>query len=387
MRDNNMNNSSSIGTRRQYLKYTGAAITGTALAGCSGDGSDGGGGDGDSDGGATTSSGDLEQVRMVLSPFGFAGIIYDQMLNATDRLDNKMEEAGYTVEAKESWEGSALFAAGGPDFADMSPIEAATLGAERDLELATNARMTSFFIGVLIKNNGPYDPETTGGIASSVQSIANEGKFAIGGWGGGDVHAYQLVMPERYGLEFGEQNSDFTVVTADYFALPGLVNDGEAAATSTAPHYGAAPMFASDSPSLEALFYSSDLLQEMGFGPSMLNSWVCTQSFADENPEAVRALVGAWQETVEDFHDRPYELATNETYMEMLAVENESQAEWLIDWGVKNEYGYDTPVLYQDATLTEERIENERTFIGKSADLGNIPSDWDDHLTFRTVDP
>lgn len=380
-----MNHDALPSTRRQYLKYAGAAVTGTALAGCSGDGGSGDGGSGD--GGATPDSGDLEQVRMVLSPFGFAGIIYDQMLNQTNRLSNRMEDAGYTVEAKESWEGSALFAAGGPDFADMSPIEAATLGAERDLELATNARMTSFFIGVLVKNGGPYDTDTTGGIEASLQKIAEQGKFAIGGWGGGDVHAYQVIMPERYGMEFGEETSDFTVVTADYFALPGLVNDGEAAATSTAPHYGAAPMFVGDSPSLTSLFYVSDLFSEMGLGPSMLNSWVCTQSFADENPEAVRALVGAWQDTVEDFHSRPYELATNDAYMEMLAVENEQQAEWLVDWGVNSEYGYGQQVLYEDATLTEDRIENERAFISTSADLGNIPSDWDEHLTFRTVEP
>jgi hypothetical protein len=381
-------------SRRRYLKYTGAAIAGTSLAGCSGDGSSGGGsgGSGGSDGssgsdGAATSGQDLEEVRMVLSPFGFAGIIYDQMINATDRLSSRMEDAGYDVKAQESWEGSALFASGGPDLADMSPIEAATLGSERDLNLATNGRLTSFFIGPLVKNGGPYDTDTTGGVEASVNKIANQGKFGIGSWGGGDVHAYQLVFPERYGLAFGENQSDFEVVTADYFALPGLVNDGEVAAVSTAPHYGAAPMFAGDSPDLDALFYTSDMLQEMGYGASMLNSWVCTQEFADSNPGAVEAVVGAWQETVSDFLSRPYELATQDAYMEMLAAENEQQARWLIDWGVKNEYEYNTPVLYEDVTFTEDRIANERNFIGASADAGHIPSDWDDHLEFRTVEP
>lgn len=381
-----VNDSSS---RRRYLKYTGAAIVGTSLAGCSGDDSDGSeSSDGNSGSdGATTSSQDLETVRMVLSPFGFAGVIYDQMINATDRLSSRMEEAGYQVEAQESWEGSALFASGGPDFADMSPIEAATLGSERDLNLATNGRMTSFFIGPLVKNGGPYDTSTTGGLEPSINKISNQGKFGIGSWGGGDVHAYQIIFPERYGLAFGENQSDFEVVTADYFALPGLVNDEEVAAVSTAPHYGAAPMFVGDSPDLEALFYTSDMLQEMGYGASMLNSWVCTQEFAESNPGAVKALVGAWQATVSDFLSRPYELATQDAYMEMLAVENEEQARWLIDWGVKNKYDYNTPVLYEDVTFTEERIANERNFIAASADAGNIPGDWDDHLEFRTVEP
>lgn len=390
--------SSKTRTRRQYLKYTGAAIASSSIAGCSGNGgsgsssgsgnSDGSGssGDGGSDG-ATTSKKELEKVRMVLSPFGFTGIIYDQMINQTDRLSSRMEDAGYTVEAKESWEGSALFAAGGPDFSDMSPLEAATLGSERDLNLVTNARMASFFTGWLVKNGDPYDTENTGSVKSSVQKIAEQGKFAIGSWGGGDVHAYQLIMPERYGLQFGENKSDFEVVTADYFALPGLVADGKVAATSTAPHYGAAPMFASDSPTLEALFYVSDLLKKMGYGSSMLNSWVCTKEFAAQKPEAVQALVSAWQETVDDFVSRPYELATQKKYMEMLAAKSKQQARWLIDWGVKNKYGYNTPVAFEDATYTDKRIEQEKKFIGTSAEKGYIPSDWDEHLEFRKVTP
>ena len=364
--------------RRRYLKFTGGAITGSALAGCTGDGEGGGGT-------TTTSKQELETVRMVLGPFGIAGIIYDQMLNATDRLSDRMEDAGYTVEAKESWEGSAVFASGGPDFTDMSPIEAATLASERNLNLATNARMTSFFTGWLVENGGPYDSDATGGLEASVQKIAEEGKFAIGSWGGGDVHGYKVITPERFGPKFAQNESAFDIVTADYFALPNLVEDGEVAAVSTAPHYGAAPMFATDPPALEALFYTSDMLSEMGYGTSMLNSWVCTQQYADENPSAVKALVGAWEETVQDFFSRPYELATKEKYMEMLAAENEKQAKWLVDWGIKNKYDYRTPVLYEDATLTDERIQKEKKFISASEKKGFIPSDWTDRLEFRTV--
>jgi len=366
--------------RRRYLKFTGGAITGTALAGCTGNGEGGGGT-------TTGSKQDLDTVQLVLGPFGIAGIIYDQMLNATDRLSNRMEDAGYTVEAKESWEGSAVFASGGPDFTDMSPIEAATLAAERDLNLATNGRMTSFFTGWLVKNDGPYDSDTTGGLKASVQKIAEEGKFAIGSWGGGDVHGYKVITPERFGPRFAQNESAFDIVTADYFALPNLVEDGEVAAVSTAPHYGAAPMFAPDPPVLDALFYTSDMLSKMGYGTSMLNSWVCTQQFADENPGAVKALVGAWEETVQDFVSRPYELATKEKYMEMLAAENETQAKWLVDWGVKNKYDYETPVLYEDATLTDERIQKEKKFISASEKKGFIPSNWNDRLEFRTVSP
>lgn len=373
--------------RREFIRYAGAAVAGTSVAGClgGGQGDNGDGGD-DGAGGTATKSPEPQVVRMILSPFGMTGIIYDQMLNKTNRLENRMNDAGYTVEAKESWENVALFAAGGPDFGDMSPIEAATLGSERDLKLATNGRMVSFFPSPLVKNGSPYDVDETGSAEATIQKIANEGKFAIGSWGGGDVQAYRVMMEDRFGLRFAEEGSDFEVVTADYFALPGLAADGEVAAISTAPQYGAAQLFASDPPVLEEVFWTADLMRDMGFGTGVLNSWVTTQEFADDHPKAVEAVVGAWEETVQDFNSRPYELATKSEYMEMMAAQSEEQARWLVDWGVKNEYSYDTPVLFEDATFSDERIEGERQFISRSAELGFISSDWDDHLEFRTVD-
>lgn len=71
--------------------------------------------------------------------------------------------------------------------------------------------------------------------------------------------------------------------------------------------------------------------------------------------------------------------------MEMLAVENEQQAEFLIDWGVENEYSYETPVLYEDISYSEEQIDQERSFIDRYAELGEISTDWSDRLEFRTV--
>lgn len=357
------------GSRREFLKFTGTAAVGSALAGCTG----------------ITGSGDDQEVGIVMSPFGFAGIIFDQMLEETDRLESRMEEAGYTINAQESWDEAALFAAGGPDFADLAPIEAAQLATERELDLTVTARTVSYFTGFITKAGGAYDTETTGDLESSIRKIADEGEVAIGSWGGGDVLAYRVLMDDMYDLRFSEENSDFEVVTADYFALPDLAADEEAAAVSTAPHYGAAPMFAGDDPDLTGLFWASDMLEEAGYGRSALNTWACRQSFADENPEAVDALVSSWEDTVADFLDRPYELATQEKYMEMLAVENEQQAEFLIDWGVENEYSYKTPVLYEDISYSEEQIDQERSFIDRYAELGEISTDWSDRLEFRTV--
>lgn len=360
---------SSNRSRRRFLKQAGAAATATALAGCSG----------------ILGSQEDSEVGIVISPFGFAGVVFDQMLEETNRLENRMSDAGYTIKAQESWDEAALFAAGGPDFADLAPIEAAQLATERDLDLAVTARTASYFTGFITKSGGPYDTDTTGDLESSIQKIAEEGQVAIGSWGGGDVLAYRVLIEDLYGLQFTEEDSDFEVVTADYFALPDLAADGEAAAISTAPHYGAAPMFVGENPELTGLFWSSDALNEAGYGQSALNTWTCKQEFAENNPEAVSALVSSWEETIADFYERPYELATQEKYMEMLAVENEQQAEYLIEWGVENQHSYDTPVLYEDITYSEQRIEEETSFIDRYAELGEISADWNDSLEFRTV--
>lgn len=383
--------------RRSFIKTTGTAAVALGLAGCSGGSSSGGssddsgssgesGSDGDSSNtGTTTSQQELQEVRLTVSPFGFDGIIYDQMVNKTNRLENRMNDAGYTATSKESWENAALFAAGGPDFTNIAELEAASLAAERDLQLATVGQTISNFVGWITRTGNRFDPEESGSLKNSVELIANEGRLGIGSWGGGDVPAEKVILQDQYGLSLDEDQGDFDVVTADYFALPQLVTEGEVAAVSTAPQYGAPSPFMGDDPSLKGLFWIADMLDELGYGPRAINGWTTTQQFVDENQRAVEAIVRAQEETVSDFLGRPYELSTQDTYMEYITAGNEDQAQFLVDFCVKNEYSFESSLVYEDVALDQETIEKQTQYLDRAAELGTIPENWGEFLNLVNI--
>ena len=380
--------------RRSFIKRAGVGVSALAVAGCQGDGGDGGGDGGstettdggDETDGTATSTEELEQVNMIFGPGGFTGIIYDQMINKTNRLENRMNDAGYTVKAQESWEGAALFAAGGPDFSDIAGLEAATLANERELELVTFGKTIANFVGWITRTGSAYDPDESGSVQASVENIASDGKVAIGSWGGGDIPAEKVMMKDQYDLSFDEDSGDFEVVTADYFALPGLVVDGEVATVSTAPQYGAAQYFVGDDPALKGIFWNADMLDEMGYGPRPINGWTTTQQFRDENTGAVKALIGAWEETVADFLSQPYEYATQEPYMEAITAQNEKQAEFLVEFCIENKHSFNSPLMYETVSLSEEDIQQETDYINRAAELGQVPSGWDEYLELASVD-
>jgi hypothetical protein len=363
-------------------------VSALAIAGCQGDGGSGGdGGDGGSSGnGTATSSQDLEEVNMIMSPGGFTGIIYDQMINKTNRLENAMNEEGYTVNAQESWENAALFAAGGPDFSDIAGLEASTLASERELELVSFGQTIANFVGWITRAGGQFDPDESGSLEESLNLIADEGKVAIGSWGGGDIPAEKVILEDQFDLSFDEDGGDFEVVTADYFALPGLAEDEEVAAISTAPQYGAAGQFAGEDPTLKGLFWNADMLDQMGYGPRPINGWTTSQEFLDQNPGAVKALVAAHEETVADFLSQPYEFATTEPYMEFITAQNEEQAQYLIDFCIENEYSWKTPLMYETVSLDQEAIDLETEYINRAAELGDVPNNWQEYLELVNVD-
>lgn len=385
-------NNSSRASRRSYLKRAAVSVSAIALAGCTGNGDGGSGGDSgsgsdgsDGSNGTMTDSQDLQEVNMILSPGGFTGIIYDQMINQTNRLENRMNEEGYTVNAQESWENAALFAAGGPDFSDIAGLEATTLASERELNLVTFGQTISNFVGWITRAGSRFDPDNSGGIEQSLNLLAEEGRLAIGSWGGGDVPAEKIILEDRFDLTLDEDQGDFEVVTADYFALPQLAADEEVAAISTAPQYGAASFFLPDDPTLKGLFWNADMLDEMGYGPRPINGWTTTRDFVDANPGAVRALVDAHEETVADFLSRPYEIATTEQYTEFLTAQNEEEAEFLVDFCIENEYSWQSPLMYETVSLSETTIEEETRYINRAAELGDVPSDWQDYLELINV--
>ena len=376
--------------RRAFLKTAGVAgaIGISALSGCSGSGGNGGGGSGGN--GGTTGSGnsELTEVNITMAPEGFQAIVMDHIVKDTDILAKQMEEEGYKPNVQKSFEGAALFASGGPNFSTMSSLEATRLAAERDQELAINAKMAPMFMGWFVKNNGPYDPKKTGGVQASIDKLAQDKKanVGIGSWAGGDVPAEAIAMKEVYGHNFTQDKNDFSVTTADYNAIPQLINKGTLAAGSSSPVHGGAPYLVTDPPKVTNLFYTAEALTKAGVGLPMLNNWTTRKKFAEENSGAVRALVQSWRTGMEWFFKNPMKIVTEDKeHLEQLGVENKRQAEYLVKWGITLELDNKYPFVYKDIAVDDKYIKQDKNFLSSAQEMGFVPDGWQDRLTYRKV--
>ena len=370
-------------SRRNFLKKVGAASgasVAASMAGCTG----GGGGDGDGDGGTAmgTPTEELQEVRITLGPEGFAGIVTDYITNQTSVLQDRMGENGYTATVQQTFEGSALFAAGGPDFANFSTIEAATLGPEREIELAVTARVAANWIGFWVKPDTPY---AVGGDALEAfrRFSENDATIGVGSFAGGDVPAYKVIAAMA-DLNFSEETDDFDIRTADYFALGQLVVDGQLDAGSTGPALAMVEP-AMNGEVVPSFYIANFLADQEGFGAPDLNNWVVTQEFLEENRGAVEALVQAWHEGAAWLHDDPIGIVTEEENMEKIGAETEAQAEYLAEWGITLEQGLDHAEIYEDNEVTDAFIEQDTNFLNSAAELGTLPSDWEDWVAYEKI--
>ncbi|PSP79349.1 hypothetical protein BRC81_05010 [Halobacteriales archaeon QS_1_68_20] len=311
-------------SRRAFLAGVGAAVGSTA--GCL-------------DSLRGSSNGDDDTLRLVMAPGEFQGVVVDHIGGKNGVLQEKLDEVGYDLELEMTWDDVTLFASDGHDVGSMNAVEAAQLGAERDRELAVFGRA-------------------------------------------GDVPPYSLIA-SRNDLSFGDSGGDFEVVTADYFALGDLTVDGEVDVASTGPLLGIVDQARGGE--LANAFYISDYLAEQGFSIPSLAMWVCPQSYLEDHRPAVEALLEAYQEGVDWLYDNPYDASKQEDYMEMLGVENESQAEWLVDWGLKTTKSLDTPVMWKDVGLPDSYIQGQESYLDRAAEHDVAPSDWDDHLSFHSL--
>jgi hypothetical protein len=389
-----MTNSNPNPTRRRFLTAAGVGAAGL-LAGCTGgsgggDGGDDGSGSGSGSGsGATTDSGELTQVNITLAPAGFQGIMMDYITDDTDVLASELSASGYTPNVQRSWEGAALFASGGPDISTMSSLEAARLGAEREIDLTVFARVAPMFKGMWVQRGGEYDPETTGSAQATMDKVVEDGaQVGIGSWAGGEIPAYMAGIESEFGHPFSQEASSFNVVTADYAAIPQLVDDGNLAIGDASPVHGVSRQLDEDgTPTLTQVFNGAALLEAAGIGIPQLNSLTTNTPFLEENRGAVEGYLRAWHRGMEWLFEAPMDrvLEDRERHFEQLAVETEAQAQYLVDWGVNMTLDNEYPYNYEDQELTDGFIEQDRGFIERTVELGVTPEGWDEYVTHETL--
>lgn len=402
---------SETSTRRRFVKAAGISSVGFAagLAGCTGgggggggDGADGGGGDGGDGGGgdggggdggdggggtpATTAAQELTELNITMAPSGFQGIIMDHIVSDTNILANELESRGYAGNLQKSWEGAALFASGGPDFSTMSTHEATRLGVERSMDLVCVAKLAPLFMGWWVSKGGPYDMEDDQAAVDKI--VDGQAPVAVGSWAGGDIPGYSMVANEAYGYDFSQENSDFRIVTADYGSIPQLIVNGEAATGGTSPVHGIArELDDTGEPTLRPLFIAGRRLEELGFGVPPVNNWTTTQEFWDNHAEGVKGFMTAYAKGNQWWFEAPMERirSDQQAHLEQLFLDNMTQAEFLIKWGITNELEGGYPIIYSDIELTDEYIQQDRSYLEKAHSAGFVPDGWQDRLSYQQV--
>lgn len=374
-------------TRRGLMKKAaglGAAGLVGSAAGCTG-------GDGGSDGGG----GSTKTVRLLMAPDSFMGIIFKEFQDDTNTFEQYYEDAGLNLEVAESWEGAAIFTAGGADFESFGSLEAAIIGGEREIPLACNADLVPVFLECYTQQGTPYDPAEHGGgdagIAAAIdQQVEDQEPVGHNGWGGGTTPSGKMVYQSRWGYTWSEETdqTDIPTQVVQFFAMAKLLNQGELMLGINSPEHGMSPFMKSPT-DLTSVFQLGAELEKEGFGIPQLNAWTSSQEFASEYPEAVEALVQGYQEGVDWLFSDPIGIIVgNEDRMDMLGMENEADVTFLVEWGIKlsdpGPWENDLPPQWEDTEITDEFIEADTNFLNAVTDAGMIPA-WEEFLDYRKV--
>lgn len=388
-------------TRRGLMKKAagvGAGAMVASTAGCTGDGGgDGGdgGGDGGDGGGSDGGGGSTKTVRLLMAPDSFMGIIFKEFQDDTDTFEQYYEESGLNLEVAESWEGAAIFTAGGADFESFGSLEAAIIGGEREIPLAVNANLVPVFLEVYTQQGSPWDPAEHGGgddgIRAAVdQQVEDQEPMGHNGWGGGTTPAGKLLYESRFGYTWSEESdqTDLPTQVVQFFAMAQLLGEGELSLGLNSPEHGMSPYMNPPTDLTRQLQLGTELEKE-GYGIPQLNAWTSSQEFADDYPEGVEALVQGYQEGVDWLFSDPIGIITaDDDRMDMLGMENQGDVEFLIEWGIllsdPGPWENDLPPQWEDTAITDEFIETDTDFLNAVTEAGLIP-EWEEFIEYRKV--
>lgn len=354
--------------RRKFLALSGTAALGS-VAGCS------------SIGGSGSQN---KEIMLAAAPGGLLGLIMDYLEAQTDILTSNMEEAGYDITIERTYDDVSLFASGNSQFAAPAPIEASRLASEREINVAIHATLTQVFSGLLTRTGSEFDPNEAGGVEEAIATIAEtDAQLNFGQWSGGLAPNLQVIMQD-YGYELVQDGGDFNVFTGGGFENTAeAIRQGQIDVGTGSPMTGAAASLVSDPPEITVVFYINNEIQRLGFGRSFLNTWTTRQSFAEEDGEAVTALLDSWEEGLSWFMDDAENILMDEENWDFIDASTEEEARYIYEWGIEGSRGMDTPVLYDDFRMTEDRASNITEFLNTiQQEYGQAPEDWSDWVEF-----
>lgn len=329
-----------------------------------------------------TEANELTPVTATIPTWGYWTIIM-QHLDEEGIIQQKMEDAGYDLSLQYTWSGSPLFASGDTDITHVSPLEDARLGAEQDMDTTVSGRIVSNFFGFWVRTGSDYDPENTGSVQASMDKLVEDGgNVLIGSWAGGDISAARIAIDSEYGYQFSE-DGDFNVVSASgYTVIPSLIVEGEAPVGLTSPMHGGGQYVLDDE--IKPLFQFPAILNDYGIEPPLNNISVRTE-FAENNPEALSAMVSAWDEGTTWLFENGTDVIQDEEDVEALGARTMEGAEYIIEWATTDDakYSIDSPIVYEDAYMNDEYISSMEEFLTQGVERGLVPDGWEETVTFQ----
>lgn len=405
--------------RRKYLKTAGAGVAAMAgLAGCSsggdggGDGSDGSdGGDGGDGGGGSSGDGsdgsdgggggDLQTVNQAVVPANMgAPYAMDKWIREVgvlgkeigypfddDGIKARWADHGYDLQFQTTWDDATLFASHQVQLGHTAPIGAVQLGQSQDTVISIFGITLTNMHGWAVKAGGPYDPDNTGSVQASLDKMVEENALVSNaGWASGSLKYQQIIFENRYGYSMTQENGDFNVQPSDYSAIPDLITNDQIAMGVMLPLAGRGYQELAVDESIKMLFWDYNVFQEEGWGIPVLQTPSTHKSFLEENPEAVRLMLEDWNKGQELYMENAEAIAADEESWDMIGAETEAEAQWLTDLYVSADAGIDRPTLLYPVALDDDRIEAIKSGIELAAEIGTVPSNWDDYVEFVHMD-
>ena len=216
------------------------------------------------------------------------------------------EDEGVIVEFAEVGTGdeSALFLSGESELGNVAAWEIAKFVSEGEPVIYLTASGGQNMVnGIAVRS------EDADQYASLPDLVG--GKLGIPGFGSGTWQAFEVFANEVWGINARE---DFENITADAGALLGLLSAGEVDAALLFSGQTASAM---SLPEFELIFSFTEDWQEATGQPLLVTGTAAKREWADQNPEAARAVIRGTDRGVQYMRDNPDEFRSGGKYERM----------------------------------------------------------------------
>jgi hypothetical protein len=381
--------------RRKFLKTITAVGASGLVAGCTG-GSNGGDGttantqDGTNNDTTAGGSGG-GSIKLSGIPIPPLNILETRLKgDQSNVLQQQLSDVDYSLDKfSMGFQGPALLASGQSHMNfDVSALGAARLGPENDVEITIVGHNLNAFPTFYVKDGGPYDPENTGSVQATFDKLdENNARMAIPNWSSGTIPAHQIAVQSLYGKQFAQDQSDFKVVQVEWPAMPQLIKEGDLATGICQAFLGGTTRLEQQG-ELKPLYWPMDLLPKEGFGIPPLASMPVRTDFFEENREAVEAVMRAYEEELQWLLDDPTGIVSEDPYLGMMNTDGDAElAEYLIQFVLNDseDRTFEVSPMRKTGYIDDEFIEGVKTYLDNAVELGQVPENWDEYVSFETL--